>query len=122
TQMAMVMGAPLNGWGMVGFWPGVRIVSVRASRPGAEALPFAAYTNGIEECLQLAARQPRLKIIEVAAGTSSDPTAEELAARKDVLGRARELEINVVTAAGNTGGSPNSSAATDPVTAVGASD
>src|SRR3954454_9813928 len=30
NQMAMVMGAPLNGWGMVGFWPGVRIVSVRA--------------------------------------------------------------------------------------------
>src|SRR4051794_12315580 len=53
TQMAMVMGAPMNGWGMVGFWPGVRIVSVRASRPGAETLPFAAYTNGIEECLQL---------------------------------------------------------------------
>src|SRR3954449_6740787 len=29
TQMAMVMGAPINDWGMVGLWPAVRIVSVR---------------------------------------------------------------------------------------------
>src|SRR3954468_22193246 len=54
TQMAMVMGAPMNGWGMVGFWPGVRIVSVRASRPGAEEFTFAAYANGILACQELA--------------------------------------------------------------------
>ena len=68
TQMAMIMGAPINDWGMVGFWPGVRIVSVQVSRSDAETLPFAAYTNGIHECLEEVARYRMLKVIEVAAG------------------------------------------------------
>src|SRR3954463_7661841 len=50
TQMAMVMGGPINDWGMVGFWPGVRIVSVRASSPGEDQFGFAAYANGIRKC------------------------------------------------------------------------
>src|SRR3954468_13634887 len=41
TQMAMIMGAPINDWGMVGFWPGVRIVSVRASSWGDDRFDFA---------------------------------------------------------------------------------
>src|SRR3954452_12377288 len=53
TQMAMVMGAPLNGWGMVGFWPGVRIVSVRAAVDG-DHLRFAGIRNGVEYCLNKA--------------------------------------------------------------------
>src|SRR3954467_182294 len=55
TQMAMVMGAPINGWGMVGFWPGVRIVSVRAASPGQDQFGFAAYANGIRTCQGLSA-------------------------------------------------------------------
>src|SRR3954470_2898175 len=47
TQMAMVMGAPMNDWGMVGFWPGVRIVSVRASKPGEASFGFLGYRNGL---------------------------------------------------------------------------
>src|SRR3954468_13149822 len=51
TQMAMVMGAPMNDWGMVGFWPGVRIVSIRVQR-GTEVVRFAAYENGLRRCLE----------------------------------------------------------------------
>src|SRR3954467_4008096 len=54
TEMAMVMGAPINGWGMVGFWPGVRIVSVRAAVPGRDEFTFAGYANGIRRCQELA--------------------------------------------------------------------
>src|SRR3954468_20692327 len=50
TQMAMVMGAPINDWGMVGFWPAVRIVSVRATNPKGEGFTFAGYANGIRAC------------------------------------------------------------------------
>src|SRR3954452_2062479 len=48
TQMAMVMGAPINDWGMVGFWPAVRIVSVRAFTSSEQAVPLVAYKNGID--------------------------------------------------------------------------
>src|SRR3954454_578790 len=48
TQMAMVMGAPMNGWGMVGFWPGVRIVSVRAAGPDDQRIKFEALRNGVD--------------------------------------------------------------------------
>jgi hypothetical protein len=41
TQMAMVMGAPANGWGMVGIWPYLKIVSVRATPAGQEGFVFA---------------------------------------------------------------------------------
>ena len=41
TQMAMVMGAPANGWGMVGIWPYLKIVSVRATPAGQEGFEFA---------------------------------------------------------------------------------
>src|SRR3954470_3731341 len=44
TQMAMVMGAPINDWGMVGAWPGLRILSVRlAARSGQPS--YAGLTN-----------------------------------------------------------------------------
>src|SRR3954466_12173850 len=54
TQMAMVMGAPINDWGMVGFWPAVRIVSGRASQPGSASFSFLGYRNGLAKCLETA--------------------------------------------------------------------
>src|SRR3954470_4301932 len=54
TQMAMVMGAPINDWGMVGFWPGVKIVSVRPSFGASGRFPYAGYRNAIEACVERA--------------------------------------------------------------------
>src|SRR4051812_6731493 len=51
TEMAMVMGAPVNDWGTVGAWPLVRIVSVRAMAPGATGFPFNYYAKAILACL-----------------------------------------------------------------------
>src|SRR3954467_15360340 len=49
TQMAMVIGAPINDWGMVGAWPQVPIISVRAG-DGQDALSADSYVAGIERC------------------------------------------------------------------------
>src|SRR3954452_14203071 len=54
TQMAMVMGAPINGWGMVGFWPAVRVVSVRPSLTNDSTISASGYRNAIEACLNRA--------------------------------------------------------------------
>lgn len=53
TQMAMMMAAPVNGVGMVGIWPAVRVESVRISpeqpsAPGA-VVAFVNYARGIEQ-------------------------------------------------------------------------
>src|SRR4051812_40479588 len=71
TQMAMVMGAPINGWGMVGAWPGVRIVSVRAS--SGESISSDAYRSGIDTCREFR-EQADVAVIELAlgGGTFSD--------------------------------------------------
>src|SRR3954454_7292678 len=63
TQMAMVMGAPINDWGMVGAWPGVRIVSLRANQPGADSFSFLGYRNGLAKCLERA-QSDGIRVIE----------------------------------------------------------
>ena len=51
TEMAMVMGAPINGWGMVGAWPAVRIDSV-ALRPDADGrAPLSGYHTAVQRCI-----------------------------------------------------------------------
>ncbi|MEA2297714.1 MAG: Subtilase family, partial [Solirubrobacteraceae bacterium] len=45
TQMAMLMAAPQNGWGMVGIAPtSVRVYSIRVVPPGQGSIPFANYS------------------------------------------------------------------------------
>src|ERR1022692_3740399 len=54
TVLAMMAGAPANGWGMVGTAPrAIRIVSVRILKPGQTTFPYTAYASGITECLEL---------------------------------------------------------------------
>src|SRR3954447_13595145 len=55
TYMAMTAGAPVNNWGTVGFWPGVRIYSIRVMPMGGGGFPFAAYEQAIFECYKNAA-------------------------------------------------------------------
>jgi hypothetical protein len=56
TRMAMVAGAPMNDWGTVGMWPGVRIVSVRAMPMGETTFPFDVYTQAVSVCRAWAPR------------------------------------------------------------------
>ncbi len=49
TEMAMLMAAPENGWGMVGIAPtSVRVYSIRVVPPGETGFPFSAYSFGIK--------------------------------------------------------------------------
>ena len=59
TKMAMVMGGAVNGWGTVGAWPALRIVSVRALPVGMESFPFEQYERGIRRCQDAGARAQR---------------------------------------------------------------
>jgi subtilisin family serine protease len=53
TLMAMIASAPYNGFGMVGAAPSVKVVSVRAKRPGETGFLFSDVLKGIRTCKQL---------------------------------------------------------------------
>ena len=44
TYVAMVAGAAANGWGMVGAWPQLKVLSVRALTGGGEEVPASGAT------------------------------------------------------------------------------
>jgi hypothetical protein len=102
TQMAMVMGAPINDWGMVGFWPGVQIVSVRASEKGESGFPFVSYTNGLRTCQEHAVDH-NVRVIELALSGGTPPTDDERRDFGNAVIRARERGLNVVASGGNGG-------------------
>jgi hypothetical protein len=100
TQMAMVMGAPINDWGMVGFWPGVRIVSVRASNGSDPHVPFVSYTNALRICQEHMADH-NVRVIELALSGSALPTDEERRDFANAVARARQQGLSVVASGGN---------------------
>src|SRR5258708_5000261 len=51
TLMAMMMAAPINGWGMVGIAPtSVRVYNMKALRKGETTFPFNYYAAAINDC------------------------------------------------------------------------
>ena len=50
TLMAGFIGAPRNGYGMVGLWPSARIVSVRANLIGQDAFTPGRYVQAMKRC------------------------------------------------------------------------
>ncbi len=60
TYMAMIMAAPVNGWGMVGIAPtSVRVYSVKALAAGRTRFSFAVYANSIVHCVDGSGRRVR---------------------------------------------------------------
>jgi len=95
-------------------FPALRLVSVRvASADGSISWDDAA--RGVTACLRDDAPGPR--IITIAAEGNGDLVGSPLA---EAVSRARELDANVVVAAGNTGGAPAALAHLPGVVAVGA--
>jgi membrane-anchored mycosin MYCP len=105
TQMAMFIGAPSNGYGMVGLWPSARIVSVRANVPGQDAFIAAGYVYGLRQC-QKDAEQYATKVVLLAFSSQSQLSPEESDALATEVTTARSHGISVVAAAGNTAGAP----------------
>jgi subtilisin family serine protease len=115
TEMAMAMGAPINGWGTVGAWPLVRIVSVRAMAPGATAFPFSYYSHGIEACL----KHHAVRVINLSF-SGPPPTNTEISEIEEYAERARRAGVSVVAGAGNHAGAVEWPAADPAILAVGA--
>lgn len=105
TQMAMLIGAPSNGFGMVGLWPAARIVSVQANQPGQDVFAVDGYIGAVDRCVTQAS-QHQTKVILVAAASETPVSADDQAALSEVIGKARNRDLNVVAAAGNFGGRP----------------
>ena len=126
TRMAMMMAAPRNGAGMVGAWPALRVVSVRAvavpPAGGTVGFVFTAYDAAIRRCLGLSQPHAPVKTIELAIGGSAiaSPAESELLARRVAISHA--AGVSIVAAAGNDGGPVNAPANLPGVLGVAAGD
>ena len=123
TVLAMMAGAPANGWGMVGTAPrAIQIVSVRIVEPGQTTFPFSAYAAGITACLRVR-QQHNVRVINLSLGTSESPSGESYEALTNAIERATNYGVAVVAAAGNDdGGAVEYPAAYPRVLSVGATD
>jgi hypothetical protein len=123
TEMAMLMAAPQNGWGMVGLAPtSVRVYSIRVVPPGETGFPFSAYSYAINRCTQLrVSPQPALTVINLSLAGTTTPASGDLAELENSVDNARQHGIDVVGAAGNDGANgPYYPAAYSSVLSVGA--
>lgn len=123
TVLAMMAGAPANGWGMVGTAPhAIRIVSVRILKPGQTTFPYTAYASGITECLELRHKY-NIRVINLSLGSSEGGSAEATELVGNAVERAMNYGVAVVAAAGNDDGGPVEDPAAYPdVLSVGATD
>ena len=120
TQMSAFIGAPSNGFGMVGLWPSARILSVRANEAGQDAFTAVNFIKGIQRCSE-AATAFDVKVVLMAYSSSLALTAEEAEVLYDEIKGARASGISFVAAAGNHAGGPVGSPANVPgVLSVGA--
>ena len=126
TRMAMIMAAARNGSGMLGAWPMLRIVSVRAAAPPPAGqpttYPFTAYTQAIRNCLNLSSPTVPIHAIEIAIGRQHTPTDSEIQIMGQQVSSAHAFGVNVIAAAGNDGGPVQPPASLAGVFAVGAGD
>ena len=123
TVLAMMAGAPANGWGMVGTAPhAIRIVSVRILKPGQTTFAYTAYASGITECLELRHKY-NVRVINLSLGASEGRSAEATELVGNAVERAMNYGVAVVAAAGNDDGGPVEDPAAYPdVLSVGATD
>jgi hypothetical protein len=119
--MAMVGAGAINGWGQVGAWPALRIVSVRASESGVSGGFLDVYRQALIRCREVSRLWP-VTVANIELAGARTPTASERSAFHDAVGLLRRRGINVMAATGNTGGAVNIPASLPDVFAVGASD
>jgi hypothetical protein len=117
TEMAMAMGAPINGWGTVGAWPLVKIVSVRVMAPGAADFPFGAYSKGVQVCL----KRPSVRVINLSF-SGPRPSDADVTDLDDYVAGARRADVSIIAGAGNHGGEVEWPAADPVIMAVAAAD
>ena len=123
TYMAMVMAAPVNGWGLVGIAPtSVRVYNVKAMAAGEPTFSFGRYGYAINHCIDGPTGGSGMSVINLSLGSASQPTTSDLAGFEDTVAAARLQGFSVVAAAGNGGTSVGYPAAAAGVLGVGATD
>jgi Subtilase family len=121
TRMAFVGAAPVNDWGAVGFWPGARIISIRAMPVDQTTFPFDYYSRALVLCTKQAG-ELNIAAVNLSLGCDCEPTPDERARLQIQITSAHNNGESVVAAAGNSAG-PVSSPAREPgVLAVAAAD
>ena len=122
TTMAMIAGAA--GAGMIGAWPQIKIVSVRATStptPGHEpTFQFDDYTDGVTKCSTLASTY-HIDAIDLALSSTIPPSPDQAQNFANAVGVAHGQNVAVLAAAGNQPGAVEEPAAEPGVFAVGAS-
>jgi Subtilase family len=122
TTMAMIAGAA--GAGMIGAWPQIKIVSVRATdtpTPGQEpAFQFDDYWKGITRCATLA-NTYKIHAIDLALSSTIAPSPDQAQEFANAVAQAHGQNVAVLAAAGNQPGTVEEPAAQPGVFAVGAS-
>jgi len=120
TTMAMIAGAAGNG--MVGAWPQLKIVSVRATTepsPGQEpTFEFNDYAEGIQHCLQQGSAH--IDAIDLALSSAIPPTSDQTQTLQSSVVQADAKNVAIVAAAGNTPGPVGEPASESGIFAVGA--
>jgi hypothetical protein len=122
TTMAMIASAA--GHGMIGAWPQIKIVSVRATNapePGQDPnFEFDDYTYGIQACIDDPAYHVRA--IDLSLSSTIPPSPDQAQAFANQVAEADRQNIAIVAAAGNAPGAIEEPAAEPGVLAVGAGD
>lgn len=117
TLVAMTAVAQRNSWGAVGAWPAGRLLSVRALRDGWNVFAGGEIAQGIDRCLRAKQRgEANVQVISVSIGGPNQPDRIDV----DAVGRARDMDVSLVAAGGNSGGPVASPGNTPGVLAVGA--
>jgi hypothetical protein len=124
TLMAMMMAAPINGWGMVGIAPtSVRVYNMKALAKGRTTFPFNNYVTAIDACEQVHVKAyPFMSAINLSLGGTPSPSPSELVGLGNAVIAAQHSGLSVVAAAGNEGGRVLYPAAYPPIVAIGAGD
>jgi len=119
TTMAMIAGAAGNE--MVGAWPQLKIVSVRATTqpsPGQEpTFEFNDYIRGIKTCLQ---QRTKIDAIDLALSSTILPSPDQAQNLQNAVAEADSSNVAIVAAAGNTPGPVGEPGAEAGIFAVGA--
>lgn len=120
TTMAMIAGA--TGLGMIGAWPQIKIVSVRATgapAPGQEpTFEFDDYWEGIQQCLEQ--QSHHVDAIDLALSSTIPPSPDQAEKLHTAVAEANASNVAILAAAGNTPGAIEQPAAQPGILAVGA--
>ncbi len=121
TTMAMIAGGA--GKGILGAWPALKIVSIRATTvptPGQEPeYEFNDYWDGMDECLG-APPADHVKAVDLALSSQIPPSPDQAQTFATKVDNLEDQNVAVVGAAGNTPGPVGEPGAEPGVFAVGA--